>query len=117
MHGLTGRGPAVAFAPDGEMIVDSAALQGNVPVLFTIRPEYPEPQPLDFPPQTHFLSIFSKGELAVLTNARFVRHRMFIRWIARWPRTRSAFLLHLLLVTGGGLFLQLLLIHRFLAVL
>ncbi len=72
-----------AFAPDGETVVYSAALEGNVPELFTIRPEYPEPRPLGLPPHTHLLSISSKGELAVLTNARFVRHRLFIGTLAR----------------------------------
>ena len=60
-----------AFAPDGETIVYSAALEGNVPELFTIRPEYPEPRPLGLP-RTHLLSISSRGELAVLTNARLI---------------------------------------------
>jgi eukaryotic-like serine/threonine-protein kinase len=72
-----------AFAPDSETIVYSAALEGNVPELFTIRPEYPEPRPLGLPPRIHLLSISSKGELAVLTNARFVTHRLFIGTLAR----------------------------------
>ena len=71
-----------AFAPDGETIVYSAALNGNVPELFTIRPEYPEPRPLGLP-RTHLLSISSKGELAVLTNARFIVHRLFAGTLAR----------------------------------
>ncbi|MFI5168374.1 MAG: protein kinase [Thermoanaerobaculales bacterium] len=71
-----------AFAPDGETIVYSAALEGNVPELFTIRPEYAEPQPLGLP-RTHLLSISSKGELAVLTNARFTHHRLCEGTLAR----------------------------------
>lgn len=71
-----------AFAPDGETIVYSAALEGNVPELFTIRPEYPEPRSLGLP-NTHLLSISSKGELAILTNPRFVRHRLFVGTLAR----------------------------------
>jgi Tol biopolymer transport system component len=71
-----------AFAPDGETIVYSAALEGNVPELFTIRPEFPEPHSLGLP-KTHLLSISSKGELAVLTNPRFVRHRLFVGTLAR----------------------------------
>src|SRR5450830_1279524 len=47
-----------AFAPDGETIVYSAALEGNVPELFTIRPEFPVPRPLGLP-RTHLLSISS----------------------------------------------------------
>ena len=71
-----------AFAPDSETIVYSAALEGNVPELFTTRPEYPEPRPLGLP-HTHLLSISSKGELAVLTNARFIAHRLFSGTLAR----------------------------------
>jgi Tol biopolymer transport system component/tRNA A-37 threonylcarbamoyl transferase component Bud32 len=71
-----------AFMPDGETIVYSAALEGNVPELFTIRPEYPEPRSLGLP-KTHLLSISSKGELAVLTNARFITLRLFTGTLAR----------------------------------
>jgi len=71
-----------AFAPAGETIVYSAALEGNVPELFTIGPEYPEPRSLGLP-NTHLLSISSKGELAILTNPRFVRHRLFVGTLAR----------------------------------
>jgi eukaryotic-like serine/threonine-protein kinase len=70
------------FMPDGETIVYSAALEGNVPELFVIRPEYPEPRPLGLP-RTHLLSISSKGELAVLTNARSVAQRLFTGTLAR----------------------------------
>jgi Tol biopolymer transport system component len=71
-----------AFAPDGETIVYSAALEGNVPEVFTIRPGFPEPRPLGLP-KTHLLSISSKRELAVLTNARLVHHRLFIGTLAQ----------------------------------
>jgi Tol biopolymer transport system component len=71
-----------AFAPDGETIVYSAALEGNVPELFTIRPEDTGPRSLGLP-RTHLLSISSKGELAVLTNARYIAHRLFIGTLAR----------------------------------
>ena len=71
-----------AFAPDGETIVYSAALEGNVPELFVIRPESPEPQSLGLA-KTHLLSISSKGELALLTNARFVHQRLFVGTLAR----------------------------------
>ena len=71
-----------AFAPDGETIVYSAALEGNVPELFTIRPEFPEPRSLGLP-KTHLLAISSKGELAVLTNARYVWQRLFTGTLAR----------------------------------
>jgi serine/threonine protein kinase len=71
-----------AFAPDGETIVYSAALEGNVPELFTMRPEFPEPRPLGLP-RTHLLSISSKGELAVLTKTRFIAHRLFTGTLSR----------------------------------
>jgi hypothetical protein len=71
-----------AFMPDGETIVYSAARAGNVPELFLIRPEYPEPQPLGLP-DTQLLSISSKGELAVLMKAKFVNHRLFTGTLAR----------------------------------
>jgi len=71
-----------AFTPDGETIVYSAALEGNVPELFTIRAEFPEPLPLGLP-RTHLLSISSKGELAILTNARYNGHRLFTGTLAR----------------------------------
>jgi serine/threonine protein kinase/Tol biopolymer transport system component len=71
-----------AFAPDGETIVYSAAQEGNVPELFTIRSEFPEPRPLGLP-RTHLLSISAKGELAVLTNARYVAQRLFTGTLAR----------------------------------
>ena len=72
-----------AFAPDGETIIFSAALEGNVPELFVIRPGEPEPHSLGLPPGTHLLSISSKGELAVLTNARYVAQRLFIGTLAQ----------------------------------
>ena len=71
-----------AFAPDGETIVYSAALEGNVPELFTIGPGFPEPRSLGLP-RTHLLAISSKGELAVLTNARYVWQRLFTGTLAR----------------------------------
>jgi Tol biopolymer transport system component/predicted Ser/Thr protein kinase len=71
-----------AFAPDGETIVYSAALEGNVPELFTIRPEFPEPRSLGLP-KTHLLAISSKGELAVLKNPRYVWQRLFTGTLAR----------------------------------
>jgi Tol biopolymer transport system component len=71
-----------AFAPDGETVVYSAAFEGNVPELYTISPGFPEPRPLGLP-STHLLSISAKGEMAVLTKARFLRQRLFIGTLAR----------------------------------
>ena len=72
------------FAPDGQTMVYSAAPEGNVPELFSIRPEYPESRPLGSP-RTHLLSVSSRGELAVLTNAQYLDHRFFTGTLARMP--------------------------------
>jgi Tol biopolymer transport system component len=71
-----------AFAPDGKTIVYSAAPEGNVPAIFTVRPEYPEPQPLGLH-DVQLLSVSSQGELAVLTHARYIGHRLFSGTLAR----------------------------------
>jgi dipeptidyl aminopeptidase/acylaminoacyl peptidase len=72
------------FAPDGQTLIYSAARQGSAPEIFSIRPEYPESRPLESP-QTHLLSVSSQGELAVLTHARFIAHRLFAGTLARMP--------------------------------
>jgi Tol biopolymer transport system component len=89
---LTQRRAAIfraAFAPDGKTIVYSAATEGNVPRLFVIRPEAPAPEPTG-EPGIHLLSVSSKGELAVLTGAQFIRHRLFVGTLARMPLTGGA---------------------------
>jgi serine/threonine protein kinase len=63
-HQLNFRREAVfqpAFAPGGT-VVYSAAIDGNTPQLFTVRPDYPEPQPLG-PCGMHLLAVSSHGEL------------------------------------------------------
>jgi Tol biopolymer transport system component len=72
------------FVPDGRTIVYSGAHEGNVPELYILRPEYPEPQPLGLP-QTHLLAISSQGELAVITGARVVGWRECVGTLARVP--------------------------------
>ncbi|MGZ5425833.1 MAG: protein kinase domain-containing protein [Thermoanaerobaculia bacterium] len=72
------------FAAGGETVVYSAAIDGNTPQIFTVRPDYPEPQPLG-PRGMHLLAISSQGELAVLIGARYVWHRQFIGTLARMP--------------------------------
>jgi hypothetical protein len=72
------------FGPAGETVVYSAAHEGNQPRLFTVRPEYPEPQPLGSPGM-HVLALSSRGELAVLLGARYVWHRLFTGTLARMP--------------------------------
>jgi Tol biopolymer transport system component len=72
------------FAPDGRTIVYSAALEGNQTQLYIIRPDFPAASPLG-PPNTHLLAVSSKGDLAVLTGARFLRHRLFTGTLAQMP--------------------------------
>src|SRR5208283_1749471 len=73
-----------AFAPDKETVIYSAAISGNTPQIFMVRPEYPEPQPVG-PSDTQLLAVSSKGELAVLLNARYVWYRLFTGTLARMP--------------------------------
>ena len=72
------------FLPDGQSIVFSAALEGNVPELFVSRPNTLAPQPLGHP-RTHLLSVSSRGELAVLTDAKYLDHRLYAGTLARMP--------------------------------
>lgn len=72
------------FAPDGRTIVFSAALKGTSVELFTLSPEFPAPRNLGLR-DTQLLSVSSKGELAVLTGAKYVSHRLFRGVLARVP--------------------------------
>ena len=73
-----------SFAPGGDSVVYSAAVSGNTPQVFTVRPDYPEPQALG-PPATHLLAVSSRGELAILTGAQYLWHRQFTGTLARLP--------------------------------
>jgi Tol biopolymer transport system component len=72
------------FAPDGKTIVFSAAAQGNTPEIFSIRPDYPGANPRGLT-GVHLLAISSRGELAVLTRARYLAHSLFEGTLARMP--------------------------------
>jgi hypothetical protein len=73
------------FAPDGKTIVfSSVGDTGTTPHLFIIRPEYPEAVPFG-PDSTHLLAISAAGELAVLTGAQYIGHRLFIGTLATLP--------------------------------
>ncbi len=72
------------FAPDGKTIVYSSPSGNFSPAVFVLRPDYAEPTPLGLP-DTHLLSISSKGELAVLVRPAFVLHRIFQGTLARVP--------------------------------
>lgn len=81
--------PNARFAPDGQTIVFSAATTGNIPRLFVIRPGAVVSQPIG-DAATHLLSISSTGELAVLTNARLMWHRVFQGTLARMTMDGAA---------------------------
>jgi hypothetical protein len=49
-----------------------------------VRPDTPEPQSLGLK-DTHLLAVSSKGELAVLTGAKYINHRLFRGTLARLP--------------------------------
>jgi len=78
------------FMPDNRTVVMSAALHGSRTELFVIRPEYPEPQPLNRK-DVHLLAVSSRGELLVLNHARFTgSHRLFTGTLARMPLEGSS---------------------------
>ncbi len=77
------------YAPDGRAIVYSAALTGSIPHLYSLRPEYTEPQKMSEDP-LQLLSISSKGELAVLTRPVWLAHRMYLGTLARMPLSGGA---------------------------
>jgi eukaryotic-like serine/threonine-protein kinase len=70
------------FVPDGETVLFSASLRGNVPQIYVHRAGYPAPQPIG-QPDTHLLSISSKSELAVLTGTHYVSHFVLRGTLAR----------------------------------
>ena len=73
---------AARFLPDGQSIVYSSALEGTTPEVFILRPEFPEPRPMGLR-NTQLLAVSSRGELAVLTRPKYVRHRIFEGTLAR----------------------------------
>ena len=72
------------FAPDGKSLVYSAARKGNTPQIFSARPDLPGDRPSGLP-GVHLLSVSSRGELAVLTRARYIGHSFFEGTLARMP--------------------------------
>ena len=72
------------FAPDGKTIVFSAALKGTKSELFSLSPEYPEPRSLGLA-DAQLLSVSSKNELAILTKAQYIAHRLYTGTLARMP--------------------------------
>ncbi len=70
------------FMPDGHTIVYSAASRGYAPALYVISPTAEAPQRLDVA-DAHLLSISSKGELALIVNARYLQQRLYAGTLAR----------------------------------
>ncbi len=70
------------FMPDGQTIVYSGTPRGYSPDLFLISPTAEAPQRLDLP-DAHLLSISSKGELALIINARHLQQRLYSGTLAR----------------------------------
>ena len=77
------------FAPDGKTVVYSGATDGNTPEIFTVHPDFPAPQTVGLRGM-HLLDVSSKGELAVLMNAQYMRHRTFVGKLARLPLVGGA---------------------------
>jgi Tol biopolymer transport system component len=70
------------FMPDGQTIVYSAAPRGLAPELFVLSPNVEGPQPIGIP-NAHLLSVSSRGELAIIINARHTEQRLFAGTLAR----------------------------------
>jgi dipeptidyl aminopeptidase/acylaminoacyl peptidase len=70
------------FMPDGQTIVYSAAVRGYSSALFVISPAAEAPERLDLT-DAHLLSVSSKGELALVVNARHLRQRLYSGTLAR----------------------------------
>ncbi|MFI5119614.1 MAG: protein kinase [Thermoanaerobaculia bacterium] len=73
------------FAPDGKTVVYSSAPAANVPELFTVRTDYAGSSPRSLLRPSELLSISSRGELAILTHPRYLRHSLFDGTLSRMP--------------------------------
>lgn len=70
------------FLPNTRNIVYSSALTGNRPELFLLPSSAMAPQRIA-PPGTSLLSVSPQGELAVLTDTRYLNHRVLVGTLAR----------------------------------
>jgi len=77
------------FAPDGQMILYSAAWQGNPTEVFTTRPESPESRPLGLN-RTQLLAVSSSGEMALSLNSNPVGTWVSVGTLARAPLVGGA---------------------------
>jgi eukaryotic-like serine/threonine-protein kinase len=72
------------FGPDGTTVVFSAAVKGNTPELLIKRPDAPAAQSMAAQ-DVQLLSVSSKGEMAVLTGARYTSNWFFTGTLAEMP--------------------------------
>jgi hypothetical protein len=77
------------FGPDGETLFFSATADTTAPSLYAIPPGAVTPQ-LIAGPGTQLLAVSSKGELAVMTGARRLHHRIFAGTVSRMTRDGAA---------------------------
>ena len=77
------------FTPDGRTVVVSAARDGAISELFIRGPEDPQPRPVG-KPGVQLLGVSSKGELALLTQARYQSHRTYRGTLARMALAEAA---------------------------
>jgi eukaryotic-like serine/threonine-protein kinase len=61
------------FAPDGQTILYTAALEGGMPDLYSVRRDYPDSQPVGLP-GAKLLAISSQRQMAVLVKASSLGH-------------------------------------------
>jgi eukaryotic-like serine/threonine-protein kinase len=67
---------AARYMPDGQTIVYSAIPPGRPPELFVINPNAEAPQRLEAP-SAHLLAVSTKGELAIITQPKYLAQRIY----------------------------------------
>ena len=72
------------FTADGKTVVFSAAPEGNRNELFIKDAQSPQARSLSLP-DTRLLAVSSKGEVAVLTGARYLYQRVYVGTLSRMP--------------------------------
>ena len=80
---------AARFAPDGKMIVYSAAWEGKPLQLFTTRPESPDSHELE-PEGADVLAVSSAGEMALSLNSHPIGSFLYSGTLARVPLVGGA---------------------------
>ena len=80
---------AARFSPDGQTIVYGAALEGKPVELFTTRFDSTDSRPLGLE-RTQLLAISSRGEIAVIANARAAAAFLEMGTMARVPLAGGA---------------------------